>query len=499
MIKDYFHVPLSEDKQGRRYLKLMYAGAVLKDSWILADVGISVSSMIKCVLKEENKPILYVCNAVTHEKVPIMGRMYLLSSKVSQLKNLVTLKTGFPSSIYCLRTQEGREMYDCNTLSDYQLDIGATLHLDVWDGWKEFLTGCVLGNTPKVRRYLSKEEPVLKYQRRVALYMAAFFGHLQLSAWLLKKSTKPTEPIGVHPYREWCHENSHPDITKCPVHAAAEAGQLVMLKAFVNFSALCLECQNSAGQTPLQLCIQHRHKDCVLYLVTKIWSVVSCPNFSLPMKIYIKLKLWLLQAQKNIHRKKRRIQTATFRTRVGDVVLVDGFTKSKMTSRSLYSSRVKDVDGRGCKLPSLNDQFQHEEGSHSRISKRHFKGTNVKLPPVIDGNKRADMHKRQQKKSNKRKKRPLSSADYMDQHMCLARVPLPPGPVHKPSYYYSIPNAKFLLKPSLASFSEHSGRTPRENAIYCLAIASSFKEKPWLQQLNIARTLAKKSICKAMY
>ncbi|KAF7243215.1 Protein ANKUB1 [Varanus komodoensis] len=51
MIKDYFHVPLSEDKQGRRYLELMYAGAVLKDSWVLADVGISVSSTIKCVVK----------------------------------------------------------------------------------------------------------------------------------------------------------------------------------------------------------------------------------------------------------------------------------------------------------------------------------------------------------------------------------------------------------------------------------------------------------------
>lgn len=49
--KDYFHVPLSEDKQGRRYLELMYSGAVLKDSWILADVGISVSSTIKCVVK----------------------------------------------------------------------------------------------------------------------------------------------------------------------------------------------------------------------------------------------------------------------------------------------------------------------------------------------------------------------------------------------------------------------------------------------------------------
>ncbi|ETE61545.1 hypothetical protein L345_12702, partial [Ophiophagus hannah] len=51
MIKDYFHVPLSEDKQGRRYLELIYAGAVLKDNWVLADVGITVSSSIKCVIK----------------------------------------------------------------------------------------------------------------------------------------------------------------------------------------------------------------------------------------------------------------------------------------------------------------------------------------------------------------------------------------------------------------------------------------------------------------
>ncbi|XP_037592348.1 protein ANKUB1-like [Cebus imitator] len=51
MIKDYFHIPLSEDKQGRRYLELMYAGAALKDSWSLADVGISFCSTLKCFVK----------------------------------------------------------------------------------------------------------------------------------------------------------------------------------------------------------------------------------------------------------------------------------------------------------------------------------------------------------------------------------------------------------------------------------------------------------------
>ncbi|XP_053166736.1 protein ANKUB1 [Hemicordylus capensis] len=497
MIKDYFHVPLSEDKQGRRYLELTYAGAVLKDSWILADVGISVSSTIKCVVKEEEKPILYVYNAVTHEKMPIMGRIYLLASKVSQLKTLVTLKCGFPNSIYCLRTPEGREMYDCNTLSDYQLDLGTTLHLDVWDGWKEFLTGCLFGNKPKVQHYLSKEEPVLKYQKRVALYIAAFLGHLQLSAWLLKQGTRPTDAVGVHPYREWCQENNHPDVTKCPVHAAAEAGQLMTLKAFVNYSVLCLECRNSAGQTALQLCIKHKHKDCVLYLVTKMWSVISCPNFSLPMKIYIKLKLWLLKVQHNIHKKKRRKQTAVFRTRIGDVILVDGFTKPKMTSKGFYAAPVKDAGRGGYKWPTLNNQFQHGQGAFQQtISKRSSKVTNLKLPPVGDANKSVDADRLQQKKKSRRKNVCLSNEEDMDQNMYLTSIPLPPISVLKPSYYYSIPKAKFLLSPSLESFSEHSGRTPRENAIYCLAIASAFKEKPWLQQLGIARTLAKKSICK---
>nr|XP_009664208.1 PREDICTED: protein ANKUB1 isoform X2 [Struthio camelus australis]XP_009664209.1 PREDICTED: protein ANKUB1 isoform X2 [Struthio camelus australis] len=38
---------------------------------------------------------------------------------------------------------------------------GTTLPLDVWDGWKDCLTACLLGN--KVQHYLPEEKPVLKY------------------------------------------------------------------------------------------------------------------------------------------------------------------------------------------------------------------------------------------------------------------------------------------------------------------------------------------------
>lgn len=301
--------------------------------------------------------------------------------------------------------------------------------------------------------------------------MAAFFGHLQLLAWLLKQGVKPTEPVGIHPYREWCHESSQPDVTSCPVHAAAEAGQLMVLKAFVNYSVLCLECQNSAGQTPLQLCIQHRHKNCVLYLVTKMWSVVSYPNSSLPMKIYIKLKLWLLKAQNNICTKKRRKQTSVFRTRVGDIVLVDGFTEPKMTSKSFYSATVKGTGRRGYELPNINSQFQHGQGDWCLTISKGYLGTNVKSPLVADAYNNANTGRLTQKNNARRKILHISGEENMDQNMCLARVPLPAVSVVKPVSRYSISNAKILLNSSVKSFSEHSGRSPRENAIYCLAIA----------------------------
>uniref|UniRef100_A0A8C9UUI1 Ubiquitin-like domain-containing protein n=1 Tax=Spermophilus dauricus TaxID=99837 RepID=A0A8C9UUI1_SPEDA len=165
MIKDYFHIPLSEDEQGRRYLELMYAGAALRNSWSLADVGISFCSTLKCFIKEEDKPMLYVFNAVTQETMPIMESVSLLGKTVSDLRTEVTLRCGLPVSVYCLRTPAGLEMYDRNTLRDYQTHLGTTLRLDVWDGWKEFLMGCLLGQKLKVQRYLSREGPVLKYER----------------------------------------------------------------------------------------------------------------------------------------------------------------------------------------------------------------------------------------------------------------------------------------------------------------------------------------------
>lgn len=80
-------------------------------------------------LQEEDKPTLYVFNAVTQDTMPIMESISLLDKTVSDLRTLVTLRCGLPVSVYCLRTPRGLEMYDCNTLKDYQTDIGTAQYI----------------------------------------------------------------------------------------------------------------------------------------------------------------------------------------------------------------------------------------------------------------------------------------------------------------------------------------------------------------------------------
>uniref|UniRef100_A0A8D1ZUS0 Ankyrin repeat and ubiquitin domain containing 1 n=1 Tax=Sus scrofa TaxID=9823 RepID=A0A8D1ZUS0_PIG len=451
---------------------------------------------VKLMIKEEAKPTLYVFNAVTQETMPIMESISLLGKKVSDLRTLIALRCGFPMSVFCLRTPEGLEMYDCNTLRDYQTDYGTTLRLDVWDGWKEFLMGCLLGQTLKVQRYLSNEGPVLKYQKRVALYIAAFYGYVELTEWALKQGVRPNEAVGVHPYRAWCQEALHADVSKCPIHAAAETGQLLILKAFVNCSVLCLECKNAAGQTPLNIAFKHKHKDCILYLLSKLWSTVSFLKISIPMRIYIKIKQWIFRAQSHNLNKSQHCGARVLGAKVGDTVMVDGFTKPKMTSKSWHKAGNKDLQGTIGKLPPLREQTTNRKPVNPlAISQQGTREQTFKFPPLVDANTFSELQKQQQNRKKftptARKKEKLIKNSYLPQ------VPLPPvsrvGYSH-PSFYYATPSADFLLRSSFASFSEHSGRTPRENAIYCLAVASAFKEKRWLQQLGIARVLAKKSI-----
>lgn len=155
--------------------------------------------------------------------------------------------------------------------------------------------------------------------------------------------------------------------------------------------------------------------------------------------------------------------------------MVDGFSTPKMTSKSWYKARyLEDSQSTMAKLPPLREETASRKPVNPlAISQHDTKQQILKLPPLVDASTFSELQRHRQQHQKKitatvRKKEKLIK------NMYLPQVPLPPvsrvGYSH-PSFYCATPKADFLLKSSLVCFSEHSGKTPRENAIYCLAVA----------------------------
>uniref|UniRef100_A0A8C6U1I0 Ubiquitin-like domain-containing protein n=1 Tax=Neogobius melanostomus TaxID=47308 RepID=A0A8C6U1I0_9GOBI len=137
---------LDEDQHVHHYLEMRYCGAALWDNWTLRDVSFTSGRTIRCSIKREQKPIIYILNAVVGETIPIIGTPAMLHMSVGQLKSIVSAQSGLPVSVFRLSTDNSVELYDCNNLQDYDLEAGTCIHLDTWNGWLEFLQGCLLGS-----------------------------------------------------------------------------------------------------------------------------------------------------------------------------------------------------------------------------------------------------------------------------------------------------------------------------------------------------------------
>ncbi|XP_070765020.1 protein ANKUB1-like [Enoplosus armatus] len=491
MVKDNFLVQLCNDKQVWQYLVLSYGGAALQDSWALCDVGITSGSAIRCLIKSEQRPVMRVFNAVTGETLPIMGSEALLHMSVAQLKTVVSTQSGLPVSTFRLSTPTGVQLYDCNQLQDYAIEVGTTLRLDTWDGWVEFLQGSLLGHRLTVQSHLSEKKPVMRFQLQVALYIAASLGHLDLAGWLLERGVHAEEPVGVHPYRQWCQETAHPDTGKCPIHLAAESSQLLILKLFITKNLLTLACRDPGGRSPLKVAIQRGHRDCVRYLANKLCSVVSLPNMSLSMRTYLKIKHWVSLGQKRAATNRCHYTSAAFKARVEDTLLVDGFSQPNMSSKSrkALTKPSREIKAKALQpLPPIRYSLS--------VSHLPSKRAPPHLPSLQSGDFK-EMQKKQKQDVKSREDGLLDEISKEDSSLCRGRFTFPSitrESIPRPVFVGASPKSSHILTASLESFSHRCGLTPRENAIYCLTIASTFTEKSWLKQLSIARTLIRKCV-----
>ena len=78
---------------------------------------------------------MHVFNAVTRKTLPIMGTEFLLSTSVARLKTMVALQCGLPVSAFRLSMASGVQLYDCNYLHDYAIEVGTSRSLSMVSLW----------------------------------------------------------------------------------------------------------------------------------------------------------------------------------------------------------------------------------------------------------------------------------------------------------------------------------------------------------------------------
>lgn len=165
------------NRKDTKVLVLHYSGSDLEESWCFTDLGIPAGATIKVLLKEEILPALYIYTTYNQETIDIVDKhLNVLSMAVEDLRTIAGNRSGLPVSIFRLVTEDGREMYDGHVLYDYGIDSGATIRLENWDGWNEFINLCIMGFTPQVLAQISTDEVIGRFQQKVALFIAAHYG-----------------------------------------------------------------------------------------------------------------------------------------------------------------------------------------------------------------------------------------------------------------------------------------------------------------------------------
>lgn len=92
---------------------------------------ITCDFIVIIIFQRERRPVIHVFNAVTGETFPVVGSEAILHMSVAGLKTMVSVKSGLPVSTFRLSRPKDVQLYDCNQLQDYAIELGMVCFLSV--------------------------------------------------------------------------------------------------------------------------------------------------------------------------------------------------------------------------------------------------------------------------------------------------------------------------------------------------------------------------------
>ena len=284
-------------------LNIVYAGSQLKDDWIISDIGILPGSVLQCFLQSRDKIFMRAYAAFNKKTYDFTTPLSVDETTIQDFKRMIQDVSGIPVTVMRLsKTASGLELFDAKTLDDYDVMIGDTLHVDIWDGMGDFLQSVYAGDVTATMNSLVNpaEDPMLhKYQLRVALFIASFYGYIQLVSQLLKSGARCDDPVGEHPARSWCKGSiSHPLSLQTPTHAAAQTGKMTCLRLFIHHNPACILPKDGYGRTPTGVSRAYGQKEVFKLLITEQFRKQQYSGLSL--SVYAKVRKWCDRARDRV-------------------------------------------------------------------------------------------------------------------------------------------------------------------------------------------------------
>jgi len=117
-------------------------------------VDLDAMFQVRVFFRKEDNPSFLIFWRLGCVMTPVFRPVTFHLARGRDLRALVSREIGLPVGIFRLTTDSGVEIFDCNVLEDYGLQIGSTVNLDTWDGWNELIRAAISGVAEQVCRFV---------------------------------------------------------------------------------------------------------------------------------------------------------------------------------------------------------------------------------------------------------------------------------------------------------------------------------------------------------
>ena len=105
---------------------------------------------MRVFFRKEINPSFLLFRRLGSVTTPVFKPLNFRAARGRDLRAIVSRETGLPVGIFRLTSEAGREIFDCQILESYGLQLGCTIYMDTWDGWNELIPAAISGFAKQV-------------------------------------------------------------------------------------------------------------------------------------------------------------------------------------------------------------------------------------------------------------------------------------------------------------------------------------------------------------